>query len=145
MIRDVFIKELVTHGDDRGYFREIIRAGDNFFKDSFGQLSHSLVEPGILKAWHGHKIQTQWTYIVDGLFKVAIHDFRKDSPTYRETMEFYAGKDHPPVVYSFPPGVAHGYSCIEGPAYVFYVTSGEYDSEDEVRIPHDDLDTGYLW
>ncbi len=31
MIEGVVIKELVTHVDERGYFREIIRATDDFF------------------------------------------------------------------------------------------------------------------
>ena len=45
----------------------------------------------------------------------------------------------------FPQGVAHGYKCINGPANVIYVTSGQYDMEDEVRIPYDDPDIGFDW
>ena len=74
MIDGVVIKKLVTHSDERGFFRELIRATDPFFVSGFGQLSHSLVEPGVIKAWHYHKEQTQWNYPVTGLLEVVLHE-----------------------------------------------------------------------
>jgi len=145
MIDGVLIKNLVTHCDERGFFREIIRLTDEFFADGFGQFSHSVVYPGIIKAWHAHEIQTQWTYVACGVLKVVIHDNRPDSPTYRDTIEMMMGDNQSEIVYSLPPGVIHGYRCISGPAHVFYVTSGEYDPEEEIRISHDDPAIGYDW
>ena len=145
MIAGVQIKELVTHGDERGFFREIIRESDGFFAAGFGQMSHSLVQTGVLKAWHGHTVQTQWTYVAAGLLQIAIHDCRPDSPTYRKTIELLLGDNQKQLVYVMPPGVAHGYRCLGGPAHVFYVTSGTYDLADEVRLPHDDPAIGYDW
>jgi len=145
MIQGVVIKNLVTHTDERGFFREIIRVTDKSFTDGFGQLSHSLVHSGVIKAWHAHRIQGQWNYIVCGLAKVALHDFRPDSPTFNETMEFLAGDDQLAQVYYFPPGVSHGYKCISGPMHIIYVTSGTYDLSDEVRIPQDSPEIGYNW
>lgn len=145
MIDGVATKELLTHADERGFFREIIRSTDDFFSAGFGQLSHALVYTGVVKAWHAHRRQTQWNYVVAGLIKVALHDTRPDSPTYRQTMEFITG-DHQPVrAYAFPPGVAHGYRCLQGPMHIIYVTSGVYDPTEEVRIPHDDPAIGYEW
>jgi dTDP-4-dehydrorhamnose 3,5-epimerase len=145
MIEGVVIKELVTHADERGFFREIIRMTDDFFAEGFGQLSHSLVYPGVVKAWHAHRQQTQWTYVAGGLLKVALHDGRLQSSTYHETMDFMVGDNQPVRVYCFPPGVVHGYRCIDGPAHVIYVTSGIYDLSDEVRLPHDDPSIGFDW
>ena len=145
MIDGVLIKNLVTHCDERGFFREIIRLTDEFFADGFGQFSHSVVYPGIIEAWHAHEIQTQWTYVACGVLKVVIHDNRPDSPTYRDTIEMMMGDNQSEIVYSLPPGVIHGYRCISGPAHVFYVTSGEYDPEEEIRISHDDPAIGYDW
>ena len=145
MIEGVAIKELVTHTDNRGFFREIIQATDDFFSAGFGQLSHSLVYSGIIKAWHSHKVQSQWTYVATGTLKVALHDMRKDSLTYQQTMEFLVGENTKASVYLFPPGVAHGYKCINGPANVIYVTSGQYDLEDEIRIPFDDPEIEFKW
>jgi dTDP-4-dehydrorhamnose 3,5-epimerase len=145
MIEGVFIKQLVTHADDRGFFREIIRVTDGSFAAGFGQLSHSLVYPGVIKAWHAHRQQTQWTYVVVGLLKIALHDMRPQSPTYRQTMECLIGDHQLARAYCFPPQVAHGYRCIGGPAHVIYVTSGVYNLSDEVRLPHDDPSIGYEW
>jgi len=38
-IEGVVLKHLVTHTDERGFFRELIRETDEFF-DRFGQWSH---------------------------------------------------------------------------------------------------------
>jgi dTDP-4-dehydrorhamnose 3,5-epimerase len=145
MIEGVVFKDLVTHNDERGFFREVIRSTDEFFGAGFGQLSHSLVNTGVLKAWHAHREQWQWNYVVSGLIKVALHDTRPESPTYRQTMEFEVGDEQPSRVYAFPPGVAHGYRCLVGPMQIIYVTSGTYDLDDEVRIDHDDAQIGYDW
>lgn len=145
MIEGLEFKDLVTHTDDRGFFRELIRTTDAFFGEEFGQLSHSLVHTGIIKAWHMHKIQVQWTYVVGGVIKVAVHDCRDDSPTYRETQEFLLGDNHPSKIYRLPPGVAHGYRCLSGPANVIYVTSGVYDPSDEIRLSHDDAGIAFDW
>lgn len=145
MIEGVFLKNLITHSDERGFFREVIRETDDIFREGFGQLSHSLVYAGVVKAWHFHKIQTQWTYVVCGLLKVVLHDMRSQSLSYGRTMEFLIGDNQPSRVYVFPQGVIHGYRCIYGPAHVIYVTSGTYDPSEEGRISHDDPAIGYDW
>jgi len=95
MIAGVELKELITHVDDRGFFREILRVTDPIFAEGFAQWSHSLMYPGVIKAWHIHWKQTDWWYVASGTLKVALHDLRPDSPTYRRTMELYLG-DHAP-------------------------------------------------
>lgn len=145
MIKDVVIKNLVSHHDERGYFREIIRSTDEFFHEGFGQWSVSLMYQDVIKAWHFHRIQTDWWYVPRGVLRVALHDRRPDSPTKGETMEIVMGDDHPPVVLRIPPGVAHGCRCLSGPALLFYVTSHVYNKDDEGRLPHDDPSIGYDW
>jgi dTDP-4-dehydrorhamnose 3,5-epimerase len=144
-IHGVEFKELVSHSDERGFFRELIRKTDDFFKEGFGQLSYSNVNHGVVKAWHLHKVQTQWTYILKGSAKIALHDCRKNSKTFGKTMEFLLGENHPLMIYKFPPGVAHGYKCIDGPMLVLYITSGIYDVNDEERKAHDDKEIAYDW
>ena len=145
MIEGVIFKELVTHVDERGFFREILRFHEDSEEMQLGQLSHSLVHAGVVKAWHAHRQQSQWNYVATGAIHVALHDLRPDSSTYRQTMEFQAGGDQPARAYFFPPGVAHGYQCLEAPLHMIYVTSGTYDLADEVRLPADDPDIGYNW
>ena len=134
MIDGVVIKKLITHSDERGFFREIIRFSDEFQNISIGQLSHSLVNEGVIKAWHGHKVQSQWNYVVSGKILVALFDKRENSSTYNEIMEFFACTEENHLTYFFPPGVFHGYKCLRGPMNIIYVTSGIYDLHDEVRI-----------
>ena len=145
MIDGVAFKELDTHRDERGFFREIIRVTDDFFEEGFGQWSQSLMYPGIIKAWHIHKKQTDWWYVSTGVLKVVLYDRRRESSTYRQTMEIMLGDDHEARVLKIPPGVAHGCKCLSGPANLFYITSHPYDPEDEGRIPHDDPEIGYDW
>lgn len=145
MIEGVEFKDLVTHPDDRGFFREILRSTDDTFKQGFGQISHSIVYQGVIKAWHFHVKQTQWNYVLSGLIKVVLYDLRRDSPTWQEKVEFLAGDNQVQKVYSFPPGVAHGYKCLNGPMNIIYVTSGVYDPSEEGRLDSDDKGIGFKW
>ncbi|HOF05795.1 MAG TPA: dTDP-4-dehydrorhamnose 3,5-epimerase family protein [Syntrophales bacterium] len=145
MIDGVLFKELTTHADERGFFRELIRATDDFFAAGFGQWSHSLMYTGVTKAWHIHRIQTDWWYVAGGLLKAVLYDTRPASPTYRKTMEFLMGDHQTALVVRIPPGVAHGCKCLQGPCNLFYITSHSYDPADEGRISHDDPEIGYDW
>ncbi len=61
LITGVEFKNLKTHGDERGFFREIIRVTDDpFFDVDFGQWSHSFMYDNVIKAWHYHNIQTDY-------------------------------------------------------------------------------------
>lgn len=145
MIEGVVLRNLVTHTDERGFFREIIRVTDDFFAAGFGQWSHSLMYQGVVKAWHIHAQQVDWWYVAGGVLKVALHDTRPDSRTHRQTVDFLMGDNQSAQVLCIPPGVAHGCKCVAGPAHLLYVTSHVYDPVDEGRIPHDDPGIGYDW
>jgi dTDP-4-dehydrorhamnose 3,5-epimerase len=144
-IEGVVVKKLTTHVDDRGFFREIIRVTDDFFSEGFGQWSHSLMNQGVIKAWHIHKNQVDWWYVPRGLLKVALHDKRSDSSTSGETMEILMGDNQDSLILRIPPGVAHGCRCLSGPADLFYITSSTYDPAEEGRIDHTDSVIGYDW
>ena len=141
-IDGVEIKELTTHSDERGFFREVIRETDPFF-GHFGQWSHSLMHAGSAKAWHIHRRQTDWWYCI-GVLKVALYDTREDSATRGVLMEFLMGEEHGSYCVRIPPGVAHGCRAVER-THLLYVTSNVYDPDDEGRIAHDDAGIGYDW
>jgi len=145
MIDGVRVISLSTNEDERGFFREIFRFPEEFKGVNVGQLSHSLVKEGIVKAWHGHLHQHQWNYVVFGQIRVALFDNRKSSCTFREIMEFVIGDLVEPLGYYFPPGVMHGYRCIKGPMHIIYATSGTYDINDEVRKSDKELNICYSW
>lgn len=132
MIQGVEIINLDTKEDERGFFREVYRFDELFKGVRVGQLSHSMVNEGVVKAWHGHVYQYQWNYVLAGKAQVVLYDDRESSPTYKQLYEFTA-EEHSPVGYFFPPGVLHGYRCLNGPMHIIYVTSDVYDLQDEVR------------
>src|SRR5438132_7591218 len=137
MIEGVEIKEVRTHPDERGFFREVIRGTDGFFTEGFAQLSHSYMHPGAAKAWHVHKRQVDWWYVPVGALKLALYDTRTDSSTHGRRQELYLGDQYPAQVVKIPPGVAHGCRAL-APTHLLYVTSLTYDPAEEGRIPHDD-------
>ena len=145
MIDGVIIKELKTFNDERGFFREVFRFSEEFKNIKVGQLSHSLVNENVLKAWHGHIKQSQWNYVITGKLKVVLYDNRVESKTYKEYIEFLIGDGEEAKAYFFPPGVLHGYRCIMGPMNIIYITSGIYDLNDEIRIPIQQLKEYYTW
>ena len=145
MIEGVEFKDLISHVDERGFFRELLRNEDKILVEGLGQTSHSLVYSGVVKGWHGHVYQTQLNYVVNGLIYVALYDSRINSSTYKQIMTFLVGDNQDSQIYKFPPGVLHGYKCISGPMNIIYFTSGQYDLLDEIRVDHDDQEIGFDW
>lgn len=145
MIDDVIIQKLTAHPDERGFFEEVIRKNDPFFEEGFGQLSHSHMLDGVVKAWHIHKTQVDWWFIVRGTIKVALYDAREGSKTYKNIQEFILGEGGESSVVKIPPGVAHGLKVIDGPCDLVYVTSSTYNKAEEGRIPYNDQAIGYDW
>ncbi len=145
MINGVQSKQLIRHPDERGFFEELIRVTDSIFTEGFGQLSRSSMVTGVVKAWHVHKTQVDWWYVVKGTIKVALYDGRVESSTYKELNEFVLGEEGQDVILKIPAGVVHGLKVIKGPAELVYVTSGTYSKDEEGRIPYNDPTIGYDW
>jgi dTDP-4-dehydrorhamnose 3,5-epimerase len=135
-------KQLVTHPDTRGFFREILRASDEIMTD-FGQLSHSMMYTGTIKAWHYHKQQTDLWYVAAGVILAAVCQLDAGQHPISEVYEYGLGDNAPGRVLCIPPGWAHGLKVLQGPAHLIYVTSREYDPDDEGRLPYDAL--AYDW
>ena len=144
MIEGVVIKKLTVHTDKRGFFVELIRKSDPLFA-GFAQVSHSLSNKGVLKAWHLHRKQTDLLYVVSGDIKLALFDLRKTSKTYKELAELLLGESYKRCVVKIPPGVAHGYLVLHSPLHIIYLMNREYDPRDELRLPPDDPQIGYDW
>jgi dTDP-4-dehydrorhamnose 3,5-epimerase len=144
-IEGVTLKRLACFPDERGFFMELIRHTDPFFREGFAQLSHSKMYPGVVKAWHIHTTQIDWWYVPIGRLKVGLSDRRLDSPSYDKSITLFLGEDLEPAVLKIPAGVAHGCKAIGGVTHLFYVTSRVYSLEEEGRIPHDDPSIGYNW
>ena len=145
MISDLHLVELATHADERGFFREILRLESIDPAFSASQLSHSLVHTGVTKGWHGHHRYSQLTYFATGAAIVVFVDKRPDSPTFGICVEKLASDALQPWVAVHPPGVVLAYRCTQGPAHVFYATTGIFDIHEEIRIDLDGVEIVYDW
>jgi dTDP-4-dehydrorhamnose 3,5-epimerase len=146
MIDGVKVKDLKVVPDDRGLLMEMLRSDDPDFQ-KFGQVYVTMVYPGVVKAWHYHKKQTDHFICVGGMAKVALYDDREGSPTRGETNTFVIGWQKQSLVI-IPPGVYHGFTPAgPDPAYIVNVPTElfDYDEPDEFRRPFDDAEIGYDW
>lgn len=146
MIDGVKIKELKIILDERGWLMEILRKDDPLFQ-KFGQVYLTTAYPGIVKAWHMHKKQTDNFTCIHGMMKVVLYDSRKDSPTYKELNEFYSGENKP-ILIIVPPLVYHGFKALgTKTAFFLNIPTGlyEYGKPDEYRLPPDTPKIPYDW
>ena len=146
MIEGVKIKEIKRHSDDRGFFSEIIKDGEETFHE-VKQTSYTETHPGVIKAFHWHKKQWDVWFVVRGHAQIVLHDMREDSKTSGETQVICTGEDNPMLI-AIPPYIAHGYRVLGNKKMVlFYHTSEAYNPKDpdEERISFDDPKIGFDW
>jgi len=146
MIKGVKIKELKVIPDERGWLMEVLRCDDDCF-EKFGQVYITTAYPGVVKAWHYHKIQTDNFNCIRGMMKVALYDARKDSPTYGEINEFFIGEKKPMLI-TVPPLVYHGFKAIGTKTAYFLSVPTEaykYKKPDEYRLPPESDKIPYDW
>ncbi len=148
LIAEVEISPFPIWPDDRGYFLEVARLGQGLVADypaTNSQVSAALNYPGIIKAFHYHRFQTDYWVPAAGLLQVALVDLRRGSRTYGVKNTLYIGTLRPWQIL-IPPGVAHGYKVIgEQPSVLVYITDRIYDPKDEGRIPYNDRSIAYDW
>jgi len=136
VIDGVILKQIKVNADDRGRLAEILRSDDEVF-DKFGQVYFTTVYPGVVKAWHFHKLQDDHFCCVHGMIKVGLYDAREGSPTKGQTQEVVMGEHHM-VLLRIPKGVYHGFKGLGvKEAIVINVPSVAYNraQPDEHRLP----------
>jgi dTDP-4-dehydrorhamnose 3,5-epimerase len=146
VIDGVVIKPLRVIPDERGRVMEILRRDDELF-EQFGQCYCTTASPGVVKAWHAHRVQSDNIAVVSGMAKIVLYDGRESSPTHGEVVEIFAGT-HNPVLVHVPPMVYHGFKCISREEAVLVNCPTEpfnRDDPDEVRLPAHDGEVPYDW
>jgi dTDP-4-dehydrorhamnose 3,5-epimerase len=145
-IDGVWVKDLAVIPDERGRLMEILRADEDGF-EKFGQVYISTTYPGVVKAWHLHKVQDDNFCCVKGMVKLVLYDAREDSPTKGTLTEYFIG-DHNPMLVRVPAGVYHGWKCISGDeSIVVNIPTEPYNREspDEYRAAWNTSDIPYSW
>lgn len=146
MIEGVYVKKLKKIVDDRGFLMEMLRNDDKFFQ-KFGQVYITVCNPGVVKAWHYHKKQSDNFVVVKGRGRIGLYDGRDNSTTKGEVMEFGLGEDNPALIF-IPNGVMHGFEAVgDEPCYLVNCVTEpyNYDDPDEQRIDPFDNDIPFKW
>ncbi|MCK5023167.1 MAG: dTDP-4-dehydrorhamnose 3,5-epimerase family protein [Candidatus Aenigmarchaeota archaeon] len=134
-MKGVEIKELKIHSDGRGYLFEGLRKDDKIFSGSFGQTLISVVNPGVIKGWHRHEKQTDYTLCAKGNIVYGVSD-GKNTETY------VIGEKHN-VMIKVSPGIWHGYMAIGKEALIVHVMDTIFDPKDTER--KDPMFFGDVW
>ncbi len=146
MLDGVKVKKLKVLPDERGRLMEMLRSDDDLFI-KFGQVYVTTTYPGVIKAWHLHKVQTDNIVCVKGMIKLAMYDAREASPTKGDVKELFIG-EHNPVLVQIPDNIYHGWKCVgEDEAIVINCPTEVYDYQkpDEYRLPYDTDKIPYDW
>ena len=148
-IEGVYIIDVKTYGDKRGYFMETYKEAD--FKEAglnynFVQDNQSSSRRGVLRGLHFQKEhpQAKLVRVLNGeVFDVAV-DLRKDSATYGKWVGvLLSGENH--RQFMIPRGFAHGFVVVSEYAEFAYKCDDFYHPEDEGGIIWNDPDVAIDW
>ena len=145
-IEGAIIKHLRSWPDDRGHFTEIFRH-DEPVAENFETLQTSLTmtRPDTIKAFHYHMTQDDIFCPLIGEIRIALVDFRVDSPTFGYANSIFCGEHHLKAV-RIPRGIAHGYEVLgNNPMTMVYYTDQVYTPSDEHRQNFDDPAIAFTW
>lgn len=144
MIKDVILKDLVVHKDERGMLFEILRSDNDFFT-RFGQTYITVCKHGWVKGWHYHKLQNDLFCVMRGTCKVVLYDNRKQSKTYNQIDEYILSSDKPQVL-RIPKKIIHGFESVsKTEAWILNIPDQlyNYKKPDEYRILLDSKQVPY--
>ena len=148
-IKGVYIIDVKTYGDHRGYFMEtykesdFVNAGLNY---RFVQDNQSASGKGVLRGLHFQKQYPQAKLVraLKGeVFDVAV-DLRKGSETYGQWVGVLLSEDNHRQ-FMIPRGFAHGFVVVSEHAEFAYKCDELYHPEDEGGILWSDSDLAIDW
>ena len=146
MIEGVRVKILKLIPDNRGRLMEILRCDDECFQQ-FGQVYMTTAKPGIVKAWHWHKLQSDNLTCISGKILLALYDGREHSSTFGQINDFIVSPQEPMLIH-IPKEVYHGFKNIgDSEAIVINTVTNPYNhsNPDEYRVDPFDEEIGYKW
>ena len=97
LIEGCATRKLNAIHDDRGWLMEMMRKDWPEFEE-FAQSYVTVCYPGVVKAWHYHKVQVDHFVTVAGTSKIVLYDDRKKSRTKGKVNEFVSGERGPMMV-----------------------------------------------
>jgi len=148
-IKDVYLIDIKTYGDSRGYFMETYKETD--FKEAglnyvFVQDNQSCSTKGVLRGLHFQKTypQAKLVRVLKGEVFDVVVDLRKDSETYGQWLGVVLSEENHRQL-MVPRGFAHGFLVLSDYAEFSYKCDEVYHPEDEGGIRYDDPSIGIEW
>ena len=144
-IHGVLVQDLKEINTEGGPVLHMLRADGPLFT-SFGEAYFSVVEPGAVKAWKRHRLQTQHLAAPVGLVDVVIHDPRPDSPTKGATAVFRLGRPGHYRLLRIPPGLWYGFTgkSLE-PSLLANCADIPHSPDESERLPKDSDLIPFSW
>lgn len=148
-IKDVYIIDVKTFGDNRGYFMETYKESDFAtagLSYKFVQDNQSSSRKGVLRGLHFQKTypQAKLVRVLKGeVFDVAV-DLRKESETYGKWVGVLLSEENKRQ-FLIPRGFAHGFLVVSDYAEFAYKCDEFYHPEDEGGIIFNDPDIAIEW
>ena len=142
--KDLFIVQNITHKDQRGHFRELIR--ENKINKKFPFLVMSYSKKNVIRGLHLQRKKSQGKFIsvIKGkIFDVAL-DLRKNSKTFGLYYKCILSDKNLKSLY-VPPGFAHGFQALEEENYIIYSCTKYRDTLSETSIKFNDKDLKIPW
>jgi dTDP-4-dehydrorhamnose 3,5-epimerase len=144
----VLLIEPEVFGDARGYFSETYSMPryeqlgiPPFVQDNVSRSATGILRGLHLQHPHG---QGKLVFALQGeVFDVAV-DVRHGSPTFGQTASAVLSEDNHKQLY-VPPGFAHGFCVIRGPALFVYKCTALYHREAELGVAWNDPDLAISW
>jgi len=140
---EIETKKLNVFANDQGYLFETIRSDDKIYSGKFGQVLISVLYPGVIKGWHLHKKQTEYTTCIKGNIKYIAVKEKSDGT--KEIKTFVIGEKNPVTIKTVP-GVWHGYMPLSNQeAIVMHLADKPYDVNDPDTDEKNPFEFGDLW
>lgn len=133
--------------DERGSFARI------FCEKEFAELGFHVAQAnlsetryeGSIRGMHYQNGQAKIVRCLHGRVQDMLLDVRASSPTFGQNCFFdLYGGDNAPCLY-IPPGVAHGFQVVNGPATLLYLLSAPHDAQREGGVRWNDPFFGLPW
>jgi dTDP-4-dehydrorhamnose 3,5-epimerase len=141
-VRTFEVKNIVT---GNGFTTEVFRPDWGVASLPIQHVIHVSLHPGVISAWHQHRIQTDHIFVVSGTLRVVLYDGRDESPT-NGGLNVLNVSNVRPTLLVVPPGVWHGVKNI-GAGMTSFVNYFDrpynYEDPDEWRLPRDTPEIPY--
>lgn len=149
-IPGVWIIRAVTHGDSRGYFREVFKKEEFesiVGKVDFVQSNESQSTYGVLRGLHfqkGEFSQAKLVRVSRGRVLDVAVDLRQGSPTRGKHIAVELSQENGCQLF-IPKGFAHGFVVLSDEAQFQYMVDAPYAPQSEATLRYDDPDIDVKW